>query len=107
VFLLRSISTAQKTKRFEHEWRSLQEAIPRIKIAWENGQVHFQENLARAIDNPEEMEYLSQIDFAADCYCYSSALKVSPYDRALQAWYLNGYMLAWQQHFFTDENASH
>ncbi len=66
--------------------------------------MHFQENLARAIDNPEEMEYLSQIDFAADCYAYASALQVYPYDRALQAWCMNGYMLAWQQHFFIGES---
>jgi hypothetical protein len=66
IFLVRAISATQKTKRFEHEWRSLQQAIPPIKIAWENGQGHFQENLARAMDNPEEMECLSQIDFAAD-----------------------------------------
>jgi hypothetical protein len=45
VFLLRAISTAQKTKRFEREWRSLQLAIPGIKIAWENGQAHFQKSL--------------------------------------------------------------
>ena len=80
VFLVRAISTAQKTKRFVHEWRSLQQAIPRIKIAWENGQAHLQENLARAMDNPEEMEYLSQIDFAADCYAYAAAIKTYPHD---------------------------
>jgi hypothetical protein len=107
AFLLRAISTAQKTKRFEHEWRSLQQAIPPIKIAWENGQAHFQENLARAMDNPEEIEYLSQIDFAADSYAYAAALKTYPHDRVHQAWYMNGYMLAWQQHFFTDESTSH
>jgi hypothetical protein len=92
VFLGRAVSTAQKTKRFEHEWRSLQQAIPRIKIAWVNGQAHFQENLARAMDNPEEMEYLSQIDFAADCYAYAAALKT---------------YLSWQQYFFAGENTSH
>jgi hypothetical protein len=107
VFLFRAISTAQKTKRFDkHEWRSLQQAIPHIKIAWENGQAHFQENLARAMDNPEEMEYLSQIDFAADCYAYAAALKTCPHDAVLQAWYINGYMLAWQRHFFSEDSNS-
>src|SRR6266566_6976286 len=96
VFLLQAIATAQKTKRLEQEWRSLQQAIPGIKIAWENGQAHFQETLARAMKDPEEMEYLSQIDFTADCYAYGAALKVYPYDKALQAWYMNGYMHAWQ-----------
>jgi hypothetical protein len=107
AFLERAISSAQKTRRFELEWRSLQQAIPPIKIAWGNGQAHFQETLARAMDNPEEMEYLSQIDFAADCYAYPAALKIYPHDGALQAWYMNGYMLSWQEHFFADEDTSH
>lgn len=94
VFLIRAISTVQKTKRSEQEWRCIQQVIPPIKIAWENGQAHFQETFARAMDNPEEMEYLSQIDFAAYCYAYPAALKTYPHDRAFQAWYMNGYMLA-------------
>lgn len=106
VFLVRAISAAQKTKRFEHEWRSLQQAIPPINIAWKDGQAHFQENLARAMDNPEEMEYLSQIDFATDCYASAAALKTYPQDGALQTWYVNGYMLAWQQYFFSEDSIS-
>jgi len=60
VFLLRAIATAQKTRHFEQEWRSLQQAIPGIKIAWEHRQSHFKETLACAMNVPEEMEYLSQ-----------------------------------------------
>jgi hypothetical protein len=54
----------------------------------------FSEILARAMKDPAEMEYLSQIDFATDCYAYGAALKVYPSDKALQAWYMNGYMHA-------------
>jgi len=107
AFLDRAISSAQKTKRFELEWRSLQRAIPPIKMAWGNGQAHFQETLTRAMDHPEEIEYLSQIDFAADCYAYPAALKIYPHEGALQAWYINGYMLSWQAHFFANEITSH
>ena len=46
------------------------------------------------MDNPEEMEYLSQIDFATDCYAYAAALKTYSHDAALQAWFINGYMLS-------------
>ncbi len=106
IFLFRAISAAQKTKRFEQEWHSLQQAIPGIKIAWEKGQMLFQENLARVLDNPEEMEYLSQIDFALDCYAYVVALKTYPHDRAAQAWCIHGYMVGWRQHFFADNSYS-
>ncbi len=109
VFLVRAISTAQKTKCFEHEWCSLRQAVPPIKIAWMIGQAHFQENLARAMDNPEEMEYVSQIDFAADCYAYPAAINTYPHDGALQAWYINGYMFAWYKYFSisTDDKIPH
>ncbi len=73
------------------------------------GQAHFQENLARAMDNPEEMEYVSQIDFAADCYAYPAALNTYPHDGALQVWYINGYMFAWYKYFSisTDDKIPH
>jgi hypothetical protein len=58
------------------------------------------------MDNPEELEYLSQIDFAADCYASAAAIKTYPHDGALQAWYINGYMLSWQRYFFANESIS-
>jgi hypothetical protein len=106
AFLARAVETAQKNKRFEQEWRRLQQVFPPVKVAWENGRMLFQEDLARATDNPKEMEYLSQRDFATDCYARSNALKTYPHDRALQAWVVNGYMLAWRQHFLTQDDIS-
>ena len=105
VFLARAVETVQRIKRFGHEWRRLQQAFPRMKEAWEKGQVLFQETLSRAADNQEDMEYLPQIDFAVDCYASVSAWNTYPHDRALQKWAINGYMLAWR-HFFTDEDIS-
>ncbi len=102
-FLARAVETVQRIKRFEHEWRRLQQTFPPMKEAWEKGQVLFQEALSRATDNQEDMEYLSQIDFAVECYASVSAWNTYPHDLALQNWAINGYMLAWR-HFFTDEN---
>lgn len=104
-FLARAVETAQKNKRFEHEWRRLQQAFPSMRVAWEQGQVLFQRDIARATSDPEEMEYLSMIDFAVDCYAYITAWNTYPHDRALQNWAINGYMLAWRQHFLTEEEA--
>ncbi len=98
-FLARAVETAQRIKRFEHEWRRRQQAFPPMKEGWEKGQVLFQEALSRASDNQEDMEYLAQIDFAVECYASVSAWK------ALQNWAINGYMVAWR-HFFTDEDIS-
>jgi hypothetical protein len=80
--------------------------MPQIQAAWERGQVLFQEDLARATANPEEMEYLSMIDFAEDCYAAADARKAYPHNRVLQAWATSGYMLAWWQHFSASEDAS-
>ncbi len=68
AFLARAVETAHQNRRFEQEWRRLQRVVPQIQAAWERGQTLFQEDLARATANPEEMEYLSHIDFAEDCY---------------------------------------
>ncbi len=100
-FLVRAVETAQETQRFEHEWRKLQRVMARIHLAWEKGQALFQKDLARATANQEEMEYLSMIDFAVDCYANVTARKTYPHDRALQNWAINRYMLAWRQHFLT------
>jgi hypothetical protein len=106
AFLARAVETAHTTRRFEQEWRRLHRLVPQIQAAWERGQALFQEDLARAMTNPEEMEYLSLIDFAENCYAEIRARKTYPHDQALQAWSLSGYMLAWWQHFLAEEDVS-
>jgi len=106
AFLARAVETANRTRRFEQEWRRLHRLVPHIQAAWERGQVLFQEDLARALTNPQEMEYLPMIDFAEDCYAPVDARKTYPHDRVLQAWATNGYMLAWWRHFPAGEDAS-
>ncbi len=98
-FLARAVEMAKKTHRFEHEWCRLRRVMPRIQLAWEEGQALFQQDLARATANQQEMEYLSMIDFAVDCYAYVAARKSYPDDRVPQNWVINGYMLAWRRHF--------
>src|SRR5712692_3180371 len=56
-FLVRAVEMAKKTHRFEHEWCRLRRVMPRIHLAWEEGQALFQQDLARAMANQEEMEY--------------------------------------------------
>jgi hypothetical protein len=103
TFLAHAVETAHNTRRFEQEWCGLHRLVPQIQAAWERGQALFQEDLARATINPEEMEYLCHIDFAEDCYAAVDAQKAYPHDRMLQAWTTNGYMLAWWQHFLDDD----
>ena len=104
VFVVSAVENAKRTKQFEPEWRQLQRAFPQIKRAWDSGQAHFQEDLVRVTNSQEEMEYISMIDFALDCYAYVFARNTYPDNRALQAWAINGYMLAWRQHFLDDED---
>jgi len=106
AFLVRAVETAHTTRRFEQDWRQLQQSMPQIQAAWERGQALFQEDVVRATSNPEEMEYLSHLDFAQSCYAVARVRKASPHDRLLLAWATNGYMLAWWQHFLTEEDAS-
>ncbi len=106
VVLARAVETAHTTGRFEQEWRRLQRLMPSLQAAWERGQTLFQEALARATHDEEDRGYLSQIDFAVDCYASLSALNAYPHDRVLQAWAINGYMGAWRQHFFAEEDGS-
>ena len=68
------------TKRFEQEWCQLHQSMPQIQAAWERGQVLFQEDRARVMINPEEMEYLSMIDFVEDCYAAVDARRAYPDD---------------------------
>ncbi len=104
AFIVRATESAKKTKRFEREWRQLQRVCPQLQRAWEKGQAHFQEDLVRVANNQEEMEYLSMIDFAIDCYAYVTARNTYPDNRVLQAWLINGYVLVWRQHFLAEED---
>ena len=104
AFLARAVETSKKTKRFEQEWRRLHRLVPYIHAAWERGQALFQEDLARATANPEEMEYLSMIDFVEDCYAAVDARRTYPRDPVQQAWATSGYLLAWWQHFLAEED---
>ena len=101
-FLIRAVEMAKKTHRFEHEWCRLRRVMPRIQLAWEEGQALFQQDLTRAKTNQEEREYLSMVDFAVGCYAYVAARTSHPDDRTLQNWVINGYMLAWRGHFLKD-----
>jgi hypothetical protein len=109
AFLRNAVVSAQKTRRFEREWQALQRIFPQMSVAWEKGQDLFQKDLARATTNQEEIEYLSLIDFAVDCYAYVSAKNTDTDNSTMQAWAINGYMVAWRQHFLKDletENAA-
>ncbi len=106
AFFARAVETATRTRRFEQEWRRLQRLVPQIQAAWERGQALFQEDLARTMTNPEEMEYLSMIDFALDCYAEVCARRAYPHDPVQQAWATSAYMLAWWQHFLAEEDTS-
>ena len=106
AFLARAVETSKRTKRFEQEWRKLQRLMPSIKVAWERGQALFQEDLARATANPEEMESLSMIDFAEDWYAAVDARRTYPHDPVQQAWATSGYLLAWWQHVLAEEDTS-
>jgi hypothetical protein len=103
AFLVQAIKNAHKTGRFEDEWYRLQLIFPHVKRAWERGQEFFQKDLAHVTGDQEAMEYLSQIDLALDCYAYVSARHSYPDNHALQAWAINGYMLAWRKYFVSEE----
>ena len=80
--------------------------MPQIQAAWECGQALFQEDLARATANSEEMESLSMIGFAEDCYAAVDARRTYPHDPVQQAWATSRYMLAWWQHVLAEQDTS-
>lgn len=86
--------------------KSVSTSVPHMKKAWDQGQALFRQSLARAMSDPEQMEYLSMTDFAVDCYAEVAAKNTYPHDQTLQNWAMNGYMLAWRQHFFLDDDNS-
>jgi hypothetical protein len=102
-FLAHAVAIGWKDARLAREWRKLQRVSPQVREAWEKGQRLFQEALERAKNDQNSMEYLSQIDFAADSYAYIAALNTYPRDEALQNWVINGYMLAWRRYFLEME----
>jgi hypothetical protein len=103
TFVERAVINAQQTHHFEQEWLLLKARLSEVNAAWEQGRVAFQHDLTRATINQEEMGYFSIIDFASDCYAVAAAKSYYQFDRTLQAWLINGYMVAWCQYFFTEE----
>lgn len=99
VFLARAVETAQKTQCLEHEWRELQQAFAYITYAWEKGQSLFREDLTLANGDSKEMAILSQECFAVDLYAFVSTSILYFDNSAFQNWAINGYMVAWRQHF--------
>ncbi len=103
VFLARAMETPWKDRRMAQEWRRLQLFLPRLKEACERGKTLFQEDLDRAKSDHENLEYFSMIDFAVDGYAYLSASRAHLDTPALQNRAINGYMLAWREHFLKDQ----
>jgi hypothetical protein len=99
VFLARAVETAQKTQCLEHEWREQQQAFASITHAWKKGQSLFREDLACANGDSKEMAILSQEYFAVDLYAFVSTFALYFDNSAFQNWAINGYMMAWRQHF--------
>src|SRR5258706_6111538 len=83
----------------EHEWCELQQAFSHIKGAWEMGQSLFREDLARAMSNSKDIKILSQEDLATDVFAFVSTFALYFDDAAFQNWAINGYMVAWREHF--------
>jgi hypothetical protein len=102
AFLARAPESATKTRHFEREWQELYRLVRHGQLAWEKGQILFEADLMYATTNREEMEYLSMIDFADDCFATCVAHRGYPHNRTLDAWVISGYMLAWRQHFLVD-----
>ena len=99
----RAIVSAEQTKRFAREWHQLQTLLPLLEEAWNQGQAEFQEALTHASKDPEEMESFSQGDMALDCFAVISARERYPNNKMLQAWFVRGYMLAWNYQFGDDD----
>jgi hypothetical protein len=50
-----------------------------LELAWEKGQALFQGDLTRAMANEEEIEYLSEVDFAVDCFAQAATrIRITP-----------------------------
>lgn len=104
VFVQRAVAYAQHTHHFEQEWLKLQHTILVCKEAWKQGQACFHQNCAEATHHQESLDYLSQIDFAVDCYAFVEARKMYPHELPQQQWFISGYMVAWRIHFLQEED---
>lgn len=102
AFLARVVERTWKDKRMVQEWHRLQLFLPRLKEAWERGKILFQEDLDQA-KGKEHLDYFSMIYFAVDGYAYLFASGVYPDSPALCDWAINGYMVAWREHFLKDQ----
>jgi hypothetical protein len=105
AFLLRTMNSVQLTRHFLHEWKLLLNSIPLLRGAWEQGKISFQEDLHSAQGSLEEWEYFEQLDFAHDYACVNASHLYSE-KKVLQAWFIQGYMLAWKTHFPSDEEGT-
>ncbi len=106
-FLARAVETARRTKRFEREWDRLYQLIPFLDLAREKGLELFQRDLTRTMANEQEMEYLSEIDFAIECYARVAAFNAYPHQVAFKPGSLADILLAWQRLFLKEEDADH
>ncbi len=104
AFVARAIERTWEDSRVTQEWHRIQQMLPQVKKAWEQGQKLFLEAFDQAKSNQENMEYLSQIDFAVDCYAYVSASRAYPDSPAFRDWAINGYMLLWRGTFLKDQD---
>src|SRR6266702_4187204 len=95
IFIERAVIRAQQTHHFVQEWLHVKARLSEVNAAWEQGRVAFQHDITCHTDNQEDMGYFSVIDFAADCYAVAAAKAYYQFDRTLQAWLINGYMVAW------------
>ena len=102
-FMARVVEITWKDVRLAQEWRKLQQVLPRAREAWEKGQNLFWEDFEQAKSDQENMEYFSMIDFEVDCYAEGSSSRVYPDHPALRDWAINGYMVAWREHFLKDQ----
>jgi hypothetical protein len=90
----------QSEEQREHAWSHFVEKGSSLRNPWDG---LFQEALEQAKSDQESLEYLSMIDFAVDGYANMSASRAYPDNPVLQNWAINGYMLAWREHFLKDQ----
>jgi len=102
-FLARAVEITWKDASLAKEWRKVQQILPLVREAWEQGQRLFQKDLERAKGDQESMEYFSMIDFAVGCYADVAASRVYSDHLALRDWAINGYMPMWRDHFLKDQ----
>ncbi len=102
-FLARALEITWKDAYLAQEWRKLKQLLPEVREAWEKGQSLFQDALERAKSDQKSIEYFSMVDFVVDCYAEVAAFGAYPDHPALRDWAINGYMLAWREHFLKDQ----